>query len=89
MDMSCKTELEGEVARFIIHVQTRLATSQLREYYPLIGNFARESFLLGRHLVFDVLFYGRRDCPLKATINSLSWYKYFDTSNNTFVERSS
>ena len=46
-----------------------------------------------RHLVFDVLFYERKDCPLKgnneATINSLSSEKYLDTSKNTFVERSS
>ena len=46
-----------------------------------------------RHLVFDVLFYERKDCPHKgdseATINSLSSQKYLDTFKNTFVERSS
>ena len=46
-----------------------------------------------RHLVFDLLFYERKDCPLKgdseATINSLSSEKYIDTLKNTFVERSS
>ena len=45
------------------------------------------------NLVFDVLFYERKDCPLKgdseATINSLSSEKYLDTFKNTFVERSS
>ena len=45
------------------------------------------------HLVFDVLFYKRKDCPLKseseATINSLSSEKYLDTLKNTFVKRSS
>ena len=37
-----------------------------------LGNFTRESSTFGRHLVFDVLFNERRDCPLKASINSLS-----------------
>ena len=45
-----------------------------------------------RHLVFDVLFYERQDCPLKGdsegTINSLSSQKYLDTLKNMFVERS-
>ena len=44
------------------------------------------------NIVFDVLFYERKDCPLKgdskATINSLSSYKCLDTLKNTFVERS-
>ena len=43
-----------------------------------------------RHLVFDVLFYERKDCPLKgnneATINSLSVEKYLNTLKNTLVE---
>ena len=47
---------------------------------------------ISRHLVFDVLFYEREDCPLKgdsgATINSLSSQKYLDTLKNMFVERS-
>ena len=34
-----QSELEGEVTRFITHVQTYLATSQMREYQPLIGKF--------------------------------------------------
>ena len=44
---------------------------------------------LGR-LCFDVLFYERKDCPLKgkneATINSLSVEKYRNTLKNTLVE---
>ena len=44
------------------------------------------------HLVFDVLFYQRKDCPLEgdseATINALSSQKCLDTLKNTFVERS-
>ena len=51
--------------------------------------------MLGRnsiHLVFDVLSYERKDCPVKgdseATINSLSSQKCLDTLRNTFVERS-
>ena len=42
---------------------------------------------------FDVLFYERKDCPLKGnsapTSNSLSSQKYLDTFKNTFFERSS
>ena len=34
-----QSELEGEVTRFITHVQTCLATSQMCEYQPLIGKF--------------------------------------------------
>ena len=45
-----------------------------------------------RHLVFEVLFYERKDCPLKGDketkINSLSSYKCLDTLKNTFLERS-
>ena len=37
-----------------------------------LEDFTLESSTFGRHLVFDVLFYERRDCPLKATINSHS-----------------
>ena len=37
---------------------------------------------ISQHLVFDVLFYERKDCPLKgnneATINSLSVEKYLN-----------
>ena len=44
-------------------------------------------------IVFDILFYESKDCPLKgnseATIKSLSSAKYLDTLKNTFVERSS
>ena len=44
------------------------------------------------HLVFYVLFYERKDCPLEgdseATINSLSSWKCLDTLKNRFVERS-
>ena len=47
---------------------------------------------LSRHIVLDVLFYERKDCPLKgdseAKINSLSLRKCLDTLKNTFVERS-
>ena len=45
-----------------------------------------------RHFVFDVLFYKRKDCPLKgdseATINSRSLEKYLNTLKNTLVEYS-
>ena len=45
------------------------------------------------NLVVDVLFYERKNYPLKgdseATINSLSSEKYLDTFKNTFVERGS
>ena len=45
---------------------------------------------ISQHLVFDVLFYKRKDCPLKgnneATINSLSVEKYLNTLKNTLVE---
>ena len=34
-----QNELEGKVGWFITHVQTCLATSQLCEYQPLIGEF--------------------------------------------------
>ena len=44
-------------------------------------------------IFWHVLFYERKDSPLKgdseATINSLSSEKYLDTLKNTFVERSS
>ena len=40
------------------------------------------------HLVFDVLFYERKDCPLKgdsqATIKLLASWKCLDTLKNTF-----
>ena len=44
-----------------------------------------------RHLVFDVLFYEMKDCPLikgDRAINSLSLQKCRDTLKDTFVERS-
>ena len=45
---------------------------------------------ISQHLVFDVLFYERKDCPLKgnneATINSLSAEKYLNTLKNMLVE---
>ena len=66
----------------------------------LTKNYHTDLFLLvkkfqvvrtfSRHLVFDLLFYERKDCPLngdsEATINSLSSQKYLDTLRNMFVE---
>ena len=37
-----------------------------------LENCTLKSSTFGGYLVFDVLFYETRDCPLKATINSLS-----------------
>ena len=45
---------------------------------------------ISQHLVFDVLFYERKDCPLKgnneATINSLSVEKYLNALKNMLVD---
>ena len=76
--------------RIIKYLQDNCLTKSYHtDLFLLLKKSART---FSRHLVFDVLFYERKDCPVKgdseATINSLSSQKCLDTLRNTFEERS-